>query len=63
MWYLEALGGVNTTVKIRDDDVVVLIDAYDVLLFPAVRRIAEVLISAICISAAGFLTCIEMCRA
>lgn len=39
MWYLETLNGANTTLQIHEDDIVVLIDAYDVLLFPAARRI------------------------
>lgn len=43
VWYLEALEGVNTTLRMIDDDIVVLIDAYDVILFPAARRISQTL--------------------
>lgn len=42
VWYLEVLTGVNTTLKMKDEDLVVLIDAYDVLLFPAARKLSQV---------------------
>lgn len=41
LWYYEYLHGISS--DINDDHVVVLIDAYDVLLFPSVRRIGKLL--------------------
>jgi hypothetical protein len=40
-WYIEALGAIGSNVTIRDDEVVVLIDAYDVFVFPSVRRLSQ----------------------
>lgn len=43
VWYLETLDGVNTSLRIREEDIVVLIDAYDVLLLPAARLIPQIM--------------------
>jgi hypothetical protein len=40
-WYLQH---VANNASIAEDDVVLLIDAYDVLVAPAIRRIGEVLL-------------------
>lgn len=41
-WYLEHIASNSS---IAEDDIVLLIDAYDVLVTPAIRRIGEVLVT------------------